>query len=292
MADSISSYLESARLASPQGVLRRWSSGTVVSVSATPLEGEAGTVASPVTDSFQVVLSDQGRQLAAEAFGQLQGNSDSDDAGTAGQEVGRVGGKTGEAGASKPAEQTEEAAESKKGASQKQGNGTELSEAEQAQVAELKARDTEVRAHEQAHVSAGGQYAGAAQLAYTTGPDGKRYAVSGEVSIDVSPIPDDPQGTVTKMGVVKRAALAPAEPSAADRMVYSAASRTEQNAQSQLLTQRMEKASGGSESAAPEESSTTETEKSSSDSEAFSMILGGNKQSEGTQSGSLLGVYA
>ena len=292
MADSISSYLESARLESPQGVLRRWGGGTVVSSFSAPVEvGLAGAEASPVTDSFQVVLSDQGRQMAAEAYGQLQGSSDGDETGTTGQAVGLASGKTGEAGEAKSAEQVEEAAGGKKSAPSKQGGGTELSQAEQTQVAELKSRDTEVRAHEQAHVSAGGQYAGAAQLAYTTGPDGKRYAVSGEVSIDISEIPDDPQATVTKMEVVKRAALAPADPSGADRMVYSAAARIEQQAQGELFTKRMEGSAGSGSSSETEQS--TETEKSSSgSSEASSMVLGADRQREETQSGSLVGVYA
>ncbi|MEL7393699.1 MAG: putative metalloprotease CJM1_0395 family protein, partial [Pseudomonadota bacterium] len=47
----------------------------------------------------------------------------------------------------------------------------ELSEEEQAQVDELKARDREVRAHEQAHAAVGGQYAGAPSYTFQTGPD-------------------------------------------------------------------------------------------------------------------------
>ncbi|WP_304439581.1 putative metalloprotease CJM1_0395 family protein, partial [Oleiphilus sp. HI0123] len=81
------------------------------------------------------------------------------------------------------------------------------------QIAELRARDQEVRAHEQAHKAVGGQYAGAASFTYQSGPDGNRYAVGGEVSIDISPIPNDPQATISKMNTVKAAANAPAEPS-------------------------------------------------------------------------------
>ncbi len=111
---------------------------------------------------------------------------------------------------------------------------TQLSEGEQKQVRELKAVDAEVRRHEQAHAAAGGQYAGAPQYEYTDGPDGKRYATSGHVSIDVTPIAGDPKATIEKMDVVQRAANAPAEPSGADRSVAAKAAGLKQAAQVEL----------------------------------------------------------
>ncbi len=108
------------------------------------------------------------------------------------------------------------------------------------QVAELKARDQEVRAHEQAHKSAGGQYAGTASFSYQTGPDGQRYAVGGEVPIDVAPIPNDPQATISKMNTVKAAANAPAEPSAQDRAVAAEAQRMITEAQADLAAEKRE----------------------------------------------------
>lgn len=99
----------------------------------------------------------------------------------------------------------------------------ELSDEAQAVVAEMAARDREVRAHEQAHARVGGQYAGQPTYSYQKGPDGKQYAIGGAVQIDVSPIADDPDATISKMEVVKSAALAPAEPSSADRQVASLA---------------------------------------------------------------------
>jgi len=96
----------------------------------------------------------------------------------------------------------------------------ELSSEEKKQIAELKARDNEVRAHEAAHVAAGGQYIrSGASYQYQTGPDGGRYAVGGEVSIDTSAVKGDPEATIAKMQVVKRAAAAPASPSGQDRAV-------------------------------------------------------------------------
>ncbi len=98
-----------------------------------------------------------------------------------------------------------------------------LTEAEQALVKQLAARDREVRDHEQAHARVGGPYAGEPTYTYQTGPDGQRYAVGGAVSIDTAPVRDDPRATIRKMEVVKAAALAPAEPSAADRQIAAIA---------------------------------------------------------------------
>lgn len=113
----------------------------------------------------------------------------------------------------------------------------DLTEAEQRQVEELRARDREVRAHEQAHKSVAGPYAGAISYEYQTGPDGVRYAVGGSVPIDTS-AEDDPEATVAKMDVVIRAALAPAEPSSADRAIAAQARATRAEASAELQAQR------------------------------------------------------
>ena len=55
------------------------------------------------------------------------------------------------------------------------------------------------------------------------GPDGHLYAVSGEVQIDTTPIPDNPAATIAKMEIVISAALAPLEPSAQDSRVAAEA---------------------------------------------------------------------
>ena len=120
-------------------------------------------------------------------------------------------------------------------------DGETLTEEEQAEVEDMKDRDAEVRTHENAHKSAGGQYAAAPSYTYETGPDGKRYITDGEVSIDVGE-ESDPQDTITKMQVVKRAALAPAQPSAQDRQVYAEASQKEAAARQELNEQKQEEA--------------------------------------------------
>jgi len=109
-----------------------------------------------------------------------------------------------------------------------------LNEEEKKQVAQLKKIDREVRAHEQAHKNSGGQYAGSASYGYQVGPDGKRYAVSGEVPIDIAPIEGDPAATVAKMTVIAAAALAPAKPSSQDRRVAAQAVSLRGQAQAEL----------------------------------------------------------
>jgi hypothetical protein len=105
-------------------------------------------------------------------------------------------------------------------------------------IVEMQRRDREVRTHEQAHKSAGGAYAGSVRLTYQMGPDGKRYAVEGEVPIDMSPVAGDPAATLRKMEVVARAARAPAQPSSADQAVAAQATRMMQQARAQLAAER------------------------------------------------------
>jgi len=113
-------------------------------------------------------------------------------------------------------------------------------------IRELAARDREVKSHEQAHQSVGGQYAGAMEFTFKQGPDGKRYAVGGEVPIDVSKISGNPEATLKKAEQIRRAALAPAEPSSQDRQVAALASQLSVEAQNeirQVERQNAEKAS-------------------------------------------------
>lgn len=110
------------------------------------------------------------------------------------------------------------------GASSVPNDSVELSPQASAQLAKLKARDTQVRAHEQAHMSAGGGLiTGGPTYTYQEGPDGKRYAIGGEVSIDSSPVQGNPQATIAKAHQIQAAALAPADPSGQDESVASQA---------------------------------------------------------------------
>lgn len=108
------------------------------------------------------------------------------------------------------------------------------------EIARLKARDRDVRAHEQAHVAAGGALVtSGASFSYTTGPDGKRYATGGEVSIDTSS-GRTPEETLRKAQQIRRAALAPAQPSGQDRSVAAQATQMEAQARTELQAEKRE----------------------------------------------------
>ena len=106
---------------------------------------------------------------------------------------------------------------------------------EQQVIRQLAARDREVRAHEQAHAAVGGQYAGAPSVTFERGPDGVNYAVGGEVPITLPSGGDDPRQTLAAAEQVRRAALAPAEPSAQDRRVAAEAARVAVEARADIV---------------------------------------------------------
>jgi len=111
-----------------------------------------------------------------------------------------------------------------------------LSSEEQQQLQQLKSRDQEVKAHEQAHLSAAGGIAtGGASFTYQKGADGVNYAVGGEVSIDTSAVAGDPEATLKKAETIRRAAMAPANPSSQDRAVASQASAMANQARAELF---------------------------------------------------------
>jgi len=123
----------------------------------------------------------------------------------------------------------------------KLGKENELSDEEKAYLEKLKKRDQEVRSHEQAHKFAAGTLAvGSPNYEYKIGPDGKRYAVGGNVRIDTSKVPDDPEATIEKAKKIRRAALAPADPSPKDRQVAAAAAKLEQEARAELQQKKKE----------------------------------------------------
>jgi hypothetical protein len=113
------------------------------------------------------------------------------------------------------------------------GGGQQLDKDQQSQLQSLRKRDAEVRRHEAAHATQGGPYAGAPSYDYVRGPDGRLYAVGGEVKIDVTPA-GSPQSTVAKMDQIIRAALAPSDPSPQDRAAAAEAQQIKQQAESDL----------------------------------------------------------
>lgn len=166
--------------------------------------------------------------------------------------------------AAQPKQNTQASAASSNSGKQQSENEQdgELTEEEKRKVEELKARDREVRAHEQAHLSAlGAHKSGGPSYEYETGPDGKQYAVGGEVPVDVSP-ESEPEKTVLKMQTIQRAALAPAEPSSADRAVAAKAAQLESQARAEIASSSTENSEEGlngevpkAEASQPEESS-------------------------------------
>lgn len=120
-------------------------------------------------------------------------------------------------------------------AAQQESNEQQQEHIDQQKIQSLSTIDREVRNHERAHAAVGGQYAGAPRYEYERGPDGVNYAVAGEVPISTGAT-SDPQMTIEKAQIIRRAALAPADPSAQDRKVAAEAVQMEAEARIELLT--------------------------------------------------------
>ncbi len=123
--------------------------------------------------------------------------------------------------------------EDKKSASGKP-KSEELNDEEQRKLDKMQQRDREVRTHEQAHIAAAGGLArGGARYQYQRGPDGKQYAVGGEVGLAIPDSPN-PQQDLQNARKVERAALAPAKPSSQDLKVAAQARRKASQAQREI----------------------------------------------------------
>jgi hypothetical protein len=119
----------------------------------------------------------------------------------------------------------------------------ELTADQRRAVAELQEIDRNVRAHEQAHIQAGrGVITSGPNYTYTYGPDGKQYAVGGEVGIDTSP-ERKPEANIDKGVRIQAAALAPRDPSPQDYRVATVGGRLETQGRSDLAQQRAEERS-------------------------------------------------
>ena len=115
----------------------------------------------------------------------------------------------------------------------------ELSEDEERLVKDLTTRDSEVKAHEAAHQAAGGGMTGAASYTYQQGPDGKMYAIGGEVSIS-SPSGSSPEETIKNARQIVAAAMAAGDPSSQDFAVAASARSAEMQAQQQKTKELQE----------------------------------------------------
>ncbi len=119
----------------------------------------------------------------------------------------------------------------------------------QSEVARLRRTEQNIRAHEAAHMAAGGAFAGGVSYIYAKGPDGKMYISGGEVPIQV-PEGKTPEETARNMEIVKRAALAPADPSGQDLAVAAAAMQIESRARAAIRQGRFLKQSDMEENGA------------------------------------------
>lgn len=119
------------------------------------------------------------------------------------------------------------------------GQARKLTPEDKRVVTRLAARDTEVRAHESAHQAAASGLGGAASFSYETGPDGRSYAVGGEVPVSLRP-GRTPEETIANAQTVRSAALAPADPSAQDLAVAAQATQMEAEARQQQVRERAE----------------------------------------------------
>ncbi len=142
-------------------------------------------------------------------------------------------------------------------------------------IAELQLRDREVRAHEAAHKAAGGGYVSGASYTYQQGPDGRQYAIGGEVSVNMSSAGSDPESIIAKMDQIRVAALAPADPSSQDRAVAAAASAIAEQARETIRNQeRNERAEAAAKEQAAKEQTSSETEEPQDTTEPVLDLLG------------------
>ena len=110
-------------------------------------------------------------------------------------------------------------------------NNQTLSQDELRIVQEMRQTDQRVRAHEQAHASAGAHNV---RYEYETGPDGRQYAVAGTADIEIFAPADDPAAKIAQAQKMRAAALAPADPSGQDLAVAAKASSVESAARKEM----------------------------------------------------------
>ncbi|WP_335924247.1 putative metalloprotease CJM1_0395 family protein [Shewanella indica] len=200
------------------------------------LAGEAPEV--PAFNGTNTSANSMGE--AEQDFDNTSGSSSSRSSSQAGSEVkegdyGAARQSTGEPNTTSAAEPKPDEAQQK----QQQNRESREQQALEREIDSLMKRDTQVRSHEQAHAAVGGIHAGQPAFEFEKGPDGKRYAVEGEVQIDVSVVNGDPLATMAKMKQVYAAAMAPVDPSMADIRVAAEAMRKYNQAREEAGTQRL-----------------------------------------------------
>jgi len=156
-------------------------------------------------------------------------------------------------------------------------SGEKLTPAQEQQVRELKARDAQVKAHEEAHIAASaGISASAPTYTYQTGPDGVQYAIGGEVNISFSQ-GSDPETNLANAEAMKAAALAPADPSSQDLSVANNADKMIQEAKQEIAAERDDSTGTGDKSGVTDTIVTTGDSKNTDSNKT----VGSNASSDG-----------
>lgn len=117
---------------------------------------------------------------------------------------------------------------------------------EERTIDRLKSRDREVRMHEASHGNSPELIKiGPAQFDYTIGPDGKAYATGGRVTLSTG-TSGTPEEALSKAMALKKASIAPGEPSSQDFGSLNAAIAMEFEARNQLYSERKNREEGSS----------------------------------------------
>jgi hypothetical protein len=112
--------------------------------------------------------------------------------------------------------------------------GTVLSAQQKAQIAQFQLLDQTARANVAAEQRAAGAYGGTVSYQYERGPDGTLYAVAGDVTLNVQPVPNNPAATLSAMQTITNAALSVAPPTADDLMAVREAAQYTAEAEAAL----------------------------------------------------------
>ncbi len=105
-------------------------------------------------------------------------------------------------------------------------------------IEQLKSRDKEVRTHEAAHTTNPELIKiGSAQFDYTIGPDGKAYATGGKVTLSTGNS-KTPEEALSKAEALKKASMAPGDPSPQDLQALNSAVAMEFEARNRIYSDR------------------------------------------------------
>lgn len=131
-------------------------------------------------------------------------------------------------------------------------NQQELSIKEKLDLMILQNEERNVREHERSHLRAARDLAvSGPAFQYKRGPDGKKYAIHGEVNIDSTGVSGDTQATIEKALKIQRAAMAPADPSPKDLQAAARARIMESKAYRKLARENQHQAGENQENLTP-----------------------------------------